>query len=362
MARVRAGDPIPLFDAMTETRRRTSIDGAAGRTLAFCEPGDLRDPAIRAMLCILRARVDVFDGARAALLVLVRDIAELDPSLRTREPGYQVLLDPDGRIAESLGLDWPGTLIVDRRLRGLAAMDLEAPVAHAERVLEYVAALPRLEGGSTVTATAPVLTVPNVFEAEFCGALIDYFAANAGRHSGVMREDAEGKTVERADIGFKRRRDCLITQESLRAAVEDRLLRRLVPEIERAFAFHASRIERYLIAAYDSVEGGYFRPHRDNQTRGTAHRRFAVSLNLNAEDYDGGELRFPEYDERLYRATTGGAVVFSCSVLHEAMPVTRGRRYCVLPFLYDAAAARQRAGNADSLADPELRSIAGAAR
>src|SRR5690606_16138476 len=85
-------------------------------------------------------------------------------------------------------------------------------------------------------------------------------------------------------------------------------------------------------------EGGYFRPHRDNRSFGTAHRRFAVSINLNAGDFDGGDLRFPEFGGRTYRPPTGGAVVFCCSLLHEATPVTRGRRYAFLPFLYDEAA------------------------
>lgn len=361
MARLQPGDPIPLFVATTESRSRVPIDNAAGRTLAICEPGDLKDPAVRAMLCVMRASIDVFDGGSAALIVLVRDIADLDPNLRSREPGYQVVLDPDGRIAEQLGLDWPGSLVVDRRLRVLAAMDLEAPLPHGERVVEFVRALPRSLAETCVTATAPVLAVPRVFEAELCRELVSYFDVRGGLASGVMREDPAGRTIERAAPGFKRRRDCLIESESLRATVRDRILRRLVPEIERAFAFHASRIERYLIAAYDAADGGRFGPHRDNRTRGTAHRRFAVSINLNAEDHEGGALRFPEYDDRLYRATTGGAVVFSCSILHEATPVTRGRRLCVLPFLYDAAAARLRAANADGLVDPRLQTIANAA-
>jgi hypothetical protein len=29
--------------------------------------------------------------------------------------------------------------------------------------------------------------------------------------------------------------------------------------------------------------------------------------------------------------------------MHEALPVTKGRRFCVLPFLYDETAAKQRA-------------------
>ena len=71
----------------------------------------------------------------------------------------------------------------------------------------------------------------------------------------------------------------------------------------------------------------------------TAHRRFAVSVNLN-EDYEGGEISFPEYGPRRYRPAAGAALVFSCSLLHGVSPVTRGRRYVFLPFLHDQAAER----------------------
>jgi predicted 2-oxoglutarate/Fe(II)-dependent dioxygenase YbiX len=47
----------------------------------------------------------------------------------------------------------------------------------------------------------------------------------------------------------------------------------------------------------------------------------------------------------LFSPPAGGAVVFSCSLLHEATPVTRGKRYVFLPFLYDDAAARIREDN-----------------
>jgi predicted 2-oxoglutarate/Fe(II)-dependent dioxygenase YbiX len=43
-------------------------------------------------------------------------------------------------------------------------------------------------------------------------------------------------------------------------------------------------------------------------------------------------------------------VVFSCSLLHEATPVTRGRRYAFLPFLYDEAGAAIREKNSGFLA------------
>lgn len=167
-----------------------------------------------------------------------------------------------------------------------------------------------------------------------------------------MRE-VGGKTVEVREHSFKRRNDFEFEKRAelapLREAIQARLRRRLLPEIKRAFQFEVTRMERYIVARYDGGEGGFFRPHKDNTTPGTAHRRFACTINLNAEDYTGGDLRFPEFGQRTYRAPSGGAVVFSCSLLHEATPVASGSRYAFLPFFYDEQAALQRQHNAHSL-------------
>jgi predicted 2-oxoglutarate/Fe(II)-dependent dioxygenase YbiX len=193
---------------------------------------------------------------------------------------------------------------------------------------------------------APALLLPRVFEPEFCRALIEIYRQGESSESGFMQTDpGSGKTVLRSDPRMKRRRDCLIKEEQVQEQIRARLLRRLVPEVRKAFQFRATRIERYIVARYDAAEGGHFQPHRDNTTKGTAHRRFAVTINLNAEEYEGGDLAFPEFGPQAYRAPTGGAVVFSCSLLHEALPVTRGTRYCFLPFLYDEAAAKIREQN-----------------
>src|SRR5262249_41841245 len=68
--------------------------------------------------------------------------------------------------------------------------------------------------------------------------------------------------------------------------------------------------------------------------------QFALSLNLNAEqEYDGGEVRFAEFGRQLYRPVMGGALVFSCSLLHEVIPVSRGRRFGLFTFLSASAPA-----------------------
>jgi predicted 2-oxoglutarate/Fe(II)-dependent dioxygenase YbiX len=67
-----------------------------------------------------------------------------------------------------------------------------------------------------------------------------------------------------------------------------------------------------------------------------------MSLNLHSEDYEGGHLCFPEYGSHMYKPETGGAVIFSCSLLHEVRDVVKGRRYVLLAFMYGERDAKIR--------------------
>ena len=190
-----------------------------------------------------------------------------------------------------------------------------------------------------------MLVVPDVFEPELCRRLIDLYEADGGEESGFMR-DVDGKTRLLVDPNHKVRRDYMVADPVLVKELHTKIKRRLDPMIKRSFQFESTRIERLLVACYEAEANGHFRAHRDNTTLGTAHRRFAVTINLNAEEYEGGDLCFPEFGPATYRAPTGGAIVFSCSLLHEARPVTKGRRFAFLPFLYDEAGAALRERNA----------------
>jgi predicted 2-oxoglutarate/Fe(II)-dependent dioxygenase YbiX len=105
--------------------------------------------------------------------------------------------------------------------------------------------------------------------------------------------------------------------------------------ILRSYQCNVTQVEHHVVTRYDSADGGFFRRHRANTSKDTAHLRFAIAINLNAENYEGGDLWFPEFGDQTYRASTGGAVVFACSLLHEDLPVSRGVRYAYLPFLSD---------------------------
>jgi 2OG-Fe(II) oxygenase superfamily len=88
------------------------------------------------------------------------------------------------------------------------------------------------------------------------------------------------------------------------------------------------------MARYEGHRGGYSHGHRDNIAP-YLYRRFAMSINLNTEEFEGGELCFPEFGDQRYRPESGTAIVFSSSLLREAMHVTAGRRFVFLAFLLE---------------------------
>lgn len=359
------GDPVPSFRVRSLANPDYSFRSTAGRHIAITFIGSASAPGAMDFYRRMRADVGPFDDDFASAFIVTSDPLDADGDrLQERYPGLRIFLDLDRKVAALFGALRPDThgqhamavctWILDPGLRVVRRVPATDLASHDDAIRAAMADLPPMPRDSD--AWAPVLKVPGLFEPALCRDLIAYADRQGLRESGFMSTDpATGNTVLRLNHQHKRRSDCMIDDPRLREAVQARIVRRLVPQVERAFQFRATRMERYIISCYDAGTGGYFRPHTDNSTLGTAHRRFAVSIGLNAEDYEGGDLRFPEFGSRTYRPPTGGAIVFSCSLLHEALPVTRGRRFAVLPFLYDEAAAKVRLDNAQHLDDPQLR-------
>jgi len=341
------GDPAPWFRAACIGQAGSySFDTAAGRFVVLCFYGDAADPLARRALTAARAQGALF--ARLGVNLFGVSVSAADAADAALAPtlGQRHFHDVDGAISRAYGVapqdgaldlavlhrSW---LVLDPRLRVVARFTLGE--AGDAATLALVRSLPSLSAHGA-EAQVPVLTVPGVFEPEFCARLIDYHQATGGSDSSIL---TEGATV--SDHGFKSRRDRQITDKTLLAQTQTRIVRRVTPEIRHAFQFNATRMERLIVAAYDAADGGRFGPHRDNTVAAAAHRRFAVSINLN-DDFEGGGIVFPEYSQRAFRPSLGGALIFSCALMHAVMPMTRGRRYACLPFVYDDAAAALRRG------------------
>jgi hypothetical protein len=273
---------------------------------------------------------------------------------------FPVLSDEPGHFLTALGIpaaqsaaasDGPGTccyVAIDCGLRiagRLWCNGTDAAIGAALALCEGLVA-PLTAPPPVVTAQAPVLLVPQVLPAAFCRQLIDRWAAAdkqedvASGHYAVAAGEPGNPSVQKPEL--KRRIDWLIPDGPVHDGIRDLLSRRVAPELRKAFDFQAANYEQLRLGCYDAARGGYFRRHRDNVgPPEIRRRRFAMSLNLN-EDYEGGEVRFPEYGPQLYRPPAGGALLFSCSLLHEAMEIRSGRRFVLLTFFFGAAPAKPR--------------------
>ena len=338
------GDPAPWFRIASSKNPAFNFSMLAGRNVALCFVESLALPESQAIVHEFSMRRRVFDNTNASAVIVSVDPEDPGLQRHIRYAKHVVFLwDLDRQMSEKFGIiDSTSnayrrqTIVLDRRLRMLASLPIQSE-RHATIVAQFMRKLPL---PTSVRGHAPVLIIPRVFEPDLCRTLIQYYRDSGSQYSGVMQQIGD-QTVPVIDPMYKSRRDCKIMDERLCAILKDRLYRRVVPEVERSFQFRCTHLERYIVACYDAAEGGKFNAHRDNTTTGTAHRKFAVTINLNAEEYEGGDLVFREFGTKAYRAPTGGAVVFSCSLMHEALPILKGQRFAFLPFLFDRASAEQ---------------------
>ncbi len=258
-----------------------------------------------------------------ALLVVLQVVT--GPGLLPPLAGVDLLLADDGQVAAFLSrAPEPTVLLLDRQFRLLQRQPLAgADPAQLGR---------RLQEADKAAAHAPVLVVPRVMSADLCGQLIAAYHQD-NEASGVYRQE-QGKAIYEPDPEVKIRREHRMTHgHPLWQTVERRLRLCLLPEIQWAFNYEVTHFEGVKVVAYDARDGGHFAPHRDNDGEDTAHRRFAMTLNLNTDDYRDGELCFPEYGQ-CFKPEVGAAVVFSCNLAHQASPVTEGVRFALVSFFY----------------------------
>jgi predicted 2-oxoglutarate/Fe(II)-dependent dioxygenase YbiX/peroxiredoxin len=349
------GDPVPWFDAVLISGGSFSLQVAAGRWIVLSFLGAASDPRAKTELAELLREPQLFDEDKIAFYgVLTAPPGDMASYINVCTPAVSFIADYDGAISRSYGAaEMPRTIVLDPMLRAVADIPWNYAAGHAQSVREVLRSLPAVDESAGVPLNAPVLVVPRVFDFSLCDFLVQFYDKLGGKDSGFLL-DSGGKTATVVDYRLKRRNDLPVAAPELRDTIRSQIVRRLLPPIDRFFQYQATRMDRYIVACYDSAIGGHFHRHRDNVNAGAQHRRFAVTINLN-KDYDGCDLVFPEFGRRVYRAPHGGAVVFSCGALHQVTPVTRGRRYAFLSFLYGEADAALRESNNAKLHQTEQR-------
>lgn len=232
-----------------------------------------------------------------------------------------------------LGNDLPAARLL--LLRRDIKIAWAAPLEQACQELAGLAPLAAKLAATGDGGTAPMLVVEQALPREVCVGLVEHFQRSEQKIQGRV-----GLSDPRYDPSRKRVSHVNLDPETARS-VDRHLAYSLLPMIERCFGFRATHRVAYKIAQYDSLDHGFFHPHRDNSDPGTDYRRFAMSLALN-EDWSGGGISFPEFGDQMYRIGCGNAMLFPVSLLHAVHPIQTGRRYVLLTFLYDEQGAHSR--------------------
>lgn len=291
------------------------------------------------LLVALEEKLPELESQNAHLFVVRQDTVEENAKLgKDLDLHFPLIADPGGQVSEwylsAAAALAPVVFVMDPNQRLISfktgsTADTQALTSYALEEVKKIA--PKGEP-QIFSAVAPALLIPNVFSRDYCRRLIDLWETG-GHTSGMVSKGISENNAENVDYGFKRRQDHVIDDWNLDNEIANMLGPRLGPEIEKIHYFENWTFEKFRIGCYEDTDAGCFKAHRDNYNETVKDRRYAVSINLNAEDYEGGDLRFAEYGPDLFRPPTGGAVVFSCSLLHEVLPVTKGRRFVFLTFL-----------------------------
>ncbi len=359
------GESSPAFRAKTRDGAPISADLLAGRFTILCFFGSAGVPPMAELIADITSNSSLYNGEECQFLGISIDPDDAETGrLPPTRPGVDFIFDFDMAMSRTFGAVegksadappddgsvsfQPLTVLLDASLRVITVHRIDDPPNHPAALSRFVASLPAVGAARPAQPQAPVLLVPMVFELELCRRLIAHFEEAGGHASGVFDEDANGLTTLELDNKRKSRSDAIVIDDSLRNMAHARIQRRLLPEIKKAFQLDVTRMERSVIARYGA--GDAMAPHRDNATRGTAHRQFAITIPLNADDFNGGVLRFPEYGPLVYPVPTGCALVHSCGILHETLPVTKGTRYVFIPIVYNEEAATLRDTNTQFLA------------
>ena len=301
-----AAQDVPGEALLTAFQSRLEAFGDAGGQLFAMQPGPGASCAERA------ARL----GLGFPLFADVQGVAV--PHLLggqgapTAAPEARIyILDPNQRI-----------------LAILPAADGESAVEASLAALRDYAASE--SDGRVLDRSAPVLILPRLLELEFCNELIETWKTKGHREGSLSTGEGNVYAPE-----SKKNREHVIQDIEQNKRITFSLARRVGPELAKVFNDNRPfRFEAHNVLCYEAERQDFFALHRDNLRQSDA-RRYALTLNLN-DDFEGGELVFPEYGLNRYRPPAGGGLIFSGNLLHEALPVTRGTRFVLVSFFCDA--------------------------
>lgn len=334
------GHFLPWFTLLNQDGKLREIQLYGGACLLVClVPPD--EEKLRSLLAERAALRDRLNKADLGIVFVVAAGVEEVKSLH-RATGATISFWADGERAvhDFLGADSPNSprfVFTDPNLKTLELIDGWQAPGFFETMLER--ALAFKGSGRARDIDAPVLMLPDVLSPDLCQRVIDYFESGQ-KYKGTIGVGKEAQVKAETKI----RTDVNVRDRAFLMELDEHIGLSAYTELKKIGDFTVSHRERYKIGCYDSAVGGHYGQHRDTFSLTLANRRYSMSIGLN-DDFDGGGLVFPEYSDRVYKLPAGSAVIFPSTLFHRVEPVTAGKRYVMVSFLYDEAGAAFRSSH-----------------
>jgi len=329
---LRIGDRIPNFQLPSKDglKRIFYFELNGGVIILLAARGPVA--AINECFTELGSCMEVINGFGGQVFAVTDHVSKIKENLSSSI----IFEDKEGRLSDLLLSDSDAKcqnlklLVLDPNQRVLVQFPISEPKQDIHASINAVKAL--LDApqppATTLQYGAPALLMNNLIDLDLCSRLIENWKKD---HQEGQVNDGKSNAP---DASIKKNREHVVRDPDLFREIASTIGPRIAPELEKAFNFEQRlRFEAFTVLSYSDDREDFFAPHRDN-LRQTQKRRFAMSLNLN-EGYEGGELWFPEYGKHKYLPAAGAGVIFSCSLLHEALPVTKGQRWVMVTFMCD---------------------------
>lgn len=174
---------------------------------------------------------------------------------------------------------------------------------------------PMLYSSNIQPANVPVLNVPKVIPKKICKEIIDCF----------KDEIQSDEQLEKFKKHLK--------------LFDYKIKTYIAPQLKKAFGFECTRREEpYILKSTNENSNVQRIANLDSYS----YRRFSVVIFLNAEEFSGGAIQFPEFGLESFKPTSGDALIYSAGCLEKTRTIYAGNRWILGTYLYNEEDAKLR--------------------
>jgi peroxiredoxin len=320
------GDYAPSFTSRSSFHPAMRLEHLAGRYIALTFIVGSGKPMSHDLATALRTKQGVFDDTNAMhFFVVMGETGEVKSGIAPQKPGHRVYFDKAGDIAAlyDIGSETakPVTYILAPNRRIIAIITALKTEDHAHDIFKSLEGLLPVKG-----TTPPVLMLQDALEPTLCAQLIGEMKRL------FILEKAKAMippdSVSSDDFRRIMRLEGLLKDENLNDIVIRRMMKRVIPEIRRSFAFIPEHIDDINLISMREEENARSDPMRYSEVKGKEHSRFCSLVSLN-----GGAVKFPEFSPKAIPLKAGEALVFSSGLFVEILRLKQPETDYALSFI-----------------------------